>query len=512
MKRLVIGVLACFSLVTPARGADPQPAPVALELGTLADGTYSRAWTLNDSGQVVGFSTVSPGPPMSLGVPFHPFSWTRAGGMIDLGTLGGRFGAMATAVNGAGQVVGTSWTPDDGFHPFSWTPAGGMIDLGSLGGLYASAAGVSSSGQVFGSSDTATGEQHIFSWTPAGGMIDLGTLGGTFAYAAAVSKTGEVVGGSSLPGCCNEHAFLWTQVDGMIDLGTLGGTYGAASAVNDQGDVVGFSNVAGDAETHPFLWTKADGMVDLGTFGGPIGFAGAVSASSQIVGSSLTATGEWHAFSWTPTGGMVDLGTLGGMNSLAFALSDAGQVVGQSDTPSGFQQGFLWTPSGGMVSLATLPNTSSEAVAINARGQIVGSRGVAPFTSPDDETHAMLWELSPPFVTVSIDIKPGSSENTINLHSHGVVPVAILSDASFDATHVDASTVTLADASVRIEGNGRPMAEVRDVNGDGRPDLVVNVETDAMTLAASDVTATLTGRTLAGLNIQGSDIVRLLRP
>src|SRR6266545_1955355 len=174
MKRLVIGVLACFSLVTPARGADPQPAPVALELGTLADGTYSRAWTLNDSGQVVGFSTVSPGPPMSLGVPFHPFSWTRAGGMIDLGTLGGRFGAMATAVNGAGQVVGTSWTPDDGFHPFSWTPAGGMIDLGSLGGLYASAAGVSSSGQVFGSSDTATGEQHIFSCTPAGGMIDLG--------------------------------------------------------------------------------------------------------------------------------------------------------------------------------------------------------------------------------------------------------------------------------------------------------------------------------------------------
>jgi len=504
----VIGALACFFLVTPARGASPQSGVVALEIGTLADGTYSRAWAMNDSGQVVGFSTVSPGRPMTLGLPFHPFSWTRAGGMIDLGTLGGRFGATAVAVNSAGQVVGTSWTPADGSHPFSWTPAGGMIDLGSLGGLYASAAGVSSSGQVFGSSGTATGEQHIFSWTEAGGMIDLGTLGGTFAYVAAVSKSAHVVGSSSLPGCCGQHPFLWTQTDGLIDLGTLGGTYGAASAVNEQGDVIGYSNVAGDAETHPFLWTKADGMVDLGTFGGPIGFAGAVSASRQIVGSSLTATGEWHAFSLTPSGGMVDLGTLGGMNSFASAVSDAGLVVGQSDTVSGFQQGFLWTSSGGMVSLATLPNTSSEAVAINAHGQIVGSRGVAPVTSPDDETHAMLWEL-PPFVTVSIDIKPGSSENTINLHSHGVVPVAILSDASFDAMHVDPATVTLANAPVRIEGNGRPMAEVRDVNGDGRPDLVVMVETDAMTLAASDLTATLRGRTDAGLNIQGLDMVRV---
>jgi probable HAF family extracellular repeat protein len=251
-------------------------------------------------------------------------------------------------------------------------------------------------------------------------------------------------------------------------------------------------------------------MVDLGTFGGPIGFAAAVSTSGQVVGSNATATGEWHAFSWTPAGGMVEMGTLGGMNSFAFTLSDAGQVVGQSDTPSGFQQGFLWTPSGGMVSLATLPDTSSEAVAINAHGQIAGSRGVARSTSPDDETHAMLWELSPAFVTVNIDIKPGSSENTINLHSHGVVPVAILSDASFDATHVDPSTVTLADAPVRIKGNGQWMAEVRDVNGDGRPDLVVKVETDVLTLAASAVTATLKGRTEAGVNIQGSDIVRLI--
>ncbi len=508
-KRLSIVAVACLSLLNAARDAHSQTVPAARELGRLAAGTYSRSWAVNESGQVVGFSTVTPGRPMMLGLPFHPFSWTRSGGMIDLGTLGGRFGAMPAAVNEAGQVVGTSSTPDDGAHPFSWTLAGGMIDLGTLGGLYGSAAGVSSSGQVFGFGNTAAGEEHIFSWTEAGGMVDLGTLGGTFAYVAAVSKNGHVVGSSSLPGSYGQHAFLWTQADGMIDLGTLGGTYASASAVSDQGEVVGYSNVAGDAETHPFLWTKAGGMVDLGTFGGAIGFAGAVSASGQIVGTNRTAAGAWHAFSWTPSRGMVDLGTLGGMNSSASALNDAGQVVGDSDTPSGFQQGFLWTPSGGMVSLATLPNTSSEAVAINSHGQIVGSRGVAPVTSPDDETVAMLWEASPPVITVEIDIKPGSPENTINLHSHGVVPVAILSDANFDATHVDPATVRLAGAPVRFQGNGAPLAEVRDVNGDGRLDLVVKVETDAMTLAASDLTATLTGRTDAGLDIQGSDVVRV---
>jgi len=37
-----------------------------------------------------------------------------------------------------------------------------------------------------------------------------------------------------------------------------------------------------------------------------------------------------------------------------------------------------------------------------------------------------LVERVPPFVTVAVDIKPGSFPNSINLKSNGVVPVAIL--------------------------------------------------------------------------------------
>jgi len=48
---------------------------------------------------------------------------------------------------------------------------------------------------------------------------------------------------------------------------------------------------------------------------------------------------------------------------------------------------------------------------------------------------------------ISIDIKPGSSPNSINLKSKGVVPVAILGTDDFDVSDVDPDTVIFADAA-----------------------------------------------------------------
>ncbi len=112
------------------------------------------------------------------------------------------------------------------------------------------------------------------------------------------------------------------------------------------------------------------------------------------------------------------------------------------------------------------------------------------------------------FLPVTIDIKPGSDPNSINLGSSGTVPVAIFSTADFDATSVDPVTVTLADASVRIKGNGTPMASEDDVNGDGLLDLVVHVFTSGLQLTDGDVEAVLQGETYDGIPIQGSDMVR----
>ena len=122
---------------------------------------------------------------------------------------------------------------------------------------------------------------------------------------------------------------------------------------------------------------------------------------------------------------------------------------------------------------------------------------------------AFLAKLSH-FVSVAIDIKPGSTPNTINLGSGGVVAVAILSTATFDATTVDPLTVTLASAPVKLKGNGTPQVIFRDVDGDGRQDIVVHIATEALQLNPNDTVAVLEGETFGGSAIVGTDLVRIV--
>ncbi|MBI4659959.1 MAG: hypothetical protein HY735_14050 [Verrucomicrobia bacterium] len=115
-------------------------------------------------------------------------------------------------------------------------------------------------------------------------------------------------------------------------------------------------------------------------------------------------------------------------------------------------------------------------------------------------------------ITASIDIKPGTLDNTVNLSSQGTLPVAILSSSDFDAPSVDAASVTLAGAVVKIRRNGTPLAASEDVNGDGLLDVVVHILTSELQIGEGETRAVLTAMDLTGgIILRGSDTISVVR-
>ena len=109
-------------------------------------------------------------------------------------------------------------------------------------------------------------------------------------------------------------------------------------------------------------------------------------------------------------------------------------------------------------------------------------------------------------IMVSIDIKPGSDPNCFNNNGNGVIPVAILGDANFDASLIDSGTVALEGLAVRAVGkSNKLLAHIKDVNTDGFDDLVVQIEDSDGVFLAGDTVATLTATLIDLTPIEGSD-------
>lgn len=329
------------------------------DIGVLKGDNESNGFWINNAGEVVGCSDTKNAngyPCTGLVSGQHAFSWTRSGGMKDLGTLSGATVSGATGINESGTIVGYSnvkGQPATNFVAVQWSSSGIITNLGTLSGGSSSAAfNISGAGEVAGDSFISGGMVDATSWT--GNKIkNIGALPkAIFTAGLAINNGGQIVGesvfGYGPP--FTSHAFHWNGST-MKDLGTLtGGVTSMANAINNSGIIVGQSDgTATGGQWHAVLWNGAAKIQDLGTLpGGTYSVAFGINDSSVVVGYGNIWDNAAHAMIWTSAGGMQDLNSLIPANSgwtliNANAINNPGQITGYG-TKGGSNHAFLLTP------------------------------------------------------------------------------------------------------------------------------------------------------------------------
>lgn len=124
---------------------------------SLMAASIVQALAINDSDQIVGSTAIY----WTYGGYGHSaqHGMLLSGGVItDLGNVGGGIhtDTVATAINGAGTVVGWSTAADLTVHAFRWS-SGAIQDLGTIAPYYAYPTSINSSGLIIGNLQTYVG-------------------------------------------------------------------------------------------------------------------------------------------------------------------------------------------------------------------------------------------------------------------------------------------------------------------------------------------------------------------
>jgi probable HAF family extracellular repeat protein len=183
----------------------------------------------NDIGQVVGTSGMCSNTNFGgFGLGPHAVLWDH-GSPINLGNLGAPENVnVAADVNNSGTVVGGAGFPDGSTHPFMWTKATGMRDLGLMSADPADAANtpfsINDRGQMVGGScDITLATCRAYIWQN-GTMTDLNDLVPADAPLYLISPLGingdgEITGLAIVKSTGEAHAFLAVPVSGKSDNG-----------------------------------------------------------------------------------------------------------------------------------------------------------------------------------------------------------------------------------------------------------------------------------------------------
>jgi hypothetical protein len=299
---------------------------------------------------------------------------------------------------------------------------------------------------------------------------------------------------ASAPGG-GQHAFVAKL--NAAGSGLIYSTYVSGS----NGDTWGIGGLAIDSSGSAYTTGWTDGS-SFPTTGGA--FQMAMAGGTDVFVAKLDPTGTALVFG-------TYLGGSGGDNSPPYgggiAVDNSGDVfvtglTNSTDFPNvkGVQAGsgggtdafaVKLNPSGASLSYSTyLGGSGSEnwpfmlsCIAADAAGNayVTGNTSSTnfPTVNPAQATNgggadAFVAKISD-VKTVSIDIKPGSGIDPINLANNGMIPVALFGSAGFDVTQVDVSSVVFAGAHAANYS-------LQDINGDGIQDMILQFRTQETNL------------------------------
>jgi len=276
------------------------------DLGTLG-GWSSRAYAINDRGQVVGLAYTARGDQ-------HAFLW-QDGVMTDIHSPPSSSWSSGKDINNAGQVL-----IHYGFDSLVWDNGVLRPIVGFNLARDAEARAINDAGQVVGYSyDSTLGYSTGFLWQD-GVTSHLGLPIGP----EDINNLGQIAGSTGLAPSGTQAA-VWDG-EQIIDLGTLGGLLAWAVSLNDLGQVIGVSERApgGDRVFYAFLWQ--DGvMTDSSALAGAL-----VWNATDINNCGEVLAGGWI---YHPDYGFLILrdlipAELRWYGLYGASLNDAGQIAG----------------------------------------------------------------------------------------------------------------------------------------------------------------------------------------
>lgn len=344
----------------------------------------------------------------------------------------------------------------------------------------------------------------FFASVPFAITLGFGFGGDLFAAEGAGGATSGDVWRITSSGSVSFFANIPTFVEGMAFSG--GGAFGTNLYVSEFGpDTIRAIDAFGNSTV--FTGPGTIGTTPTGLEFGPGGAFGSDLYVIDRSGSIYTvdAAGLASLFAGIDFGPLINRAETLAFGDPASAFGEF-LFVAEEGTPGSI---LKISPSGTLSTFASgFPGFSTSGVT----GLEFSSDGTTLFVT--DDLTSTLYAITSSVIEVSVDIKPGSDPNSINLCSNGAVPVAILGSDTFDVDDVITETLRFAEASVKVVGKKDPhsLCSVEDVNGDLIYDLVCHyVTADIAAIDGESSTATVNGELLNGTPFEGTDSVNIVK-